>query len=133
MLQFSPTFEQKPRTVVVVGPEFLPDEPPLLNPSRDGFDPAFFDSDAEADRLLVRDLRGEADWLDPKYRQDGDPPRLGRRHRRLSPPTSATRSRRKESPQIAIDYDSADEQSQITYLRVKEVFAAGKRDRSTAA
>src|SRR5271163_2532821 len=46
--------EQKPRNVVVVGPEFLPKVPPLLNPKGDGFNPALFDNQVEAERLLVR-------------------------------------------------------------------------------
>ncbi len=37
VLQLSTAFEQKPRLVVVVGAENLPESPPLLNPARDGF------------------------------------------------------------------------------------------------
>src|SRR5690349_18404893 len=51
--QLSVAFEQKPRTVVVVGAEFLPAEPPLLNEKRDGFDPGFFDAPADAAKLHV--------------------------------------------------------------------------------
>ncbi len=31
VVQFSAAFEQKPRTVVVIGAEYLPETPPLLN------------------------------------------------------------------------------------------------------
>src|SRR4051812_44209602 len=47
-------FEDKPRTVVVVGAELLPGEPPLLDRGRTGFDPSLFDSPGEAARLGVR-------------------------------------------------------------------------------
>src|SRR5690349_7127084 len=53
VVQFSAAFEQKPRTVLVIGPVNLPGSPPLLNASRDGFDPRLFDTDEEAGRLKV--------------------------------------------------------------------------------
>src|SRR5436305_4340357 len=53
VVQFSAAFEQKPRTVLVVGAENLPETPPLLNPRRDGFAVALFDTPAEAARLRV--------------------------------------------------------------------------------
>src|SRR5438270_2238752 len=53
VLQFSAAFEQKPRRVLIVGPEYLPAEPRLLNAAKDGFDPELFDSPAEAARLVV--------------------------------------------------------------------------------
>ena len=40
--------------MVVVGAEYPAELPPLLNPSGDGFNPAFFDSPGEAEKLLVR-------------------------------------------------------------------------------
>ena len=54
VIQFASAFEQKPRTVVVVGAEYLPKSPPLLEPERRRFNPALFDSPAEAERLVVR-------------------------------------------------------------------------------
>src|SRR6187549_3063527 len=52
--QLRAAFEQKPRTVVVVGAEYLPEDPPLLNARRDGFDPALFDEPEDVGRLKVR-------------------------------------------------------------------------------
>src|SRR5262249_21902849 len=54
VIRFASALEQKPRSVVVVGAEFLPKTPPLLNPSGDGFNPALFDAPAEAERIVVR-------------------------------------------------------------------------------
>jgi len=51
---FASLLEQKPLVVVVVGAEYLPKTPPLLNSKRDGFNPALFDSPFEAERLVVR-------------------------------------------------------------------------------
>ena len=41
LVQFAAALEQKPRVVVVVGAEFLPNSPPLLNQTGDGFNPGF--------------------------------------------------------------------------------------------
>src|SRR5690348_4427400 len=60
--QLSVAFEQKPRTVVVVGAEYLPDEPPLLNGAKDGFDPGYFELPGDADRLLVRTVPADSPW-----------------------------------------------------------------------
>ena len=46
--QFAIALEQKPRVVVVVGAEYLPKAPSLLNPAGDGFNPSLFDTAAEA-------------------------------------------------------------------------------------
>ena len=48
-----PLLEQKPRLVVLVGAEYLPRSPALLNSSGDGFNPALFDTPVEAERLVV--------------------------------------------------------------------------------
>src|ERR671912_694076 len=69
VLQFSAAFEQKPRTVVVVGPEFLPESPPLLNAERNGFDASLFDAPEEADRLKVRLQRSEGKWAEARARE----------------------------------------------------------------
>ena len=52
--KFAIALEQKPRVVVVVGTEFLPQTPAMLNTTGDGFNPALFDTPAEADRLVVQ-------------------------------------------------------------------------------
>src|SRR5271154_4495450 len=70
VVQFSAAFEQKPRTVLVVGAEYLPEKPPLLNPQRDGFDPALFDTPAETSRLKVKLQQSEGRWLESNYRRE---------------------------------------------------------------
>ena len=122
VLQFSASFQQKPRTVVVVGEDYLPDAPPLLNRSRDGFDPDLFDSASEAGRLLVVVKPAKGQWLDPKFRETAT--RGGAADAVVTlPPDLRDRIADFGSPAIPIDYDSADERSQITYFRLKEVLA----------
>src|SRR3954470_4469479 len=53
MVKLTESFGQEQRKVVVVGPEFLPEKPPLLNRERNGFEPALFDNRGEAERLVV--------------------------------------------------------------------------------
>src|SRR4051794_33796016 len=69
VVQFSAAFEKKPRTVLVLGAEHLPERPPLLNARRDGFVPELFDTDEEAPQLKVTLQRAEGKWLDPEYRK----------------------------------------------------------------
>src|SRR6185295_4338802 len=69
VVQFSAAFEQKPRTVLVVGAENLPQSPPLLNAKRDGFDAALFDVPDEVARLKLTFPEKEGPWLDPDYRK----------------------------------------------------------------
>ncbi len=68
MAQFVQAFQQKPRTVVLVGAENLPDDPPLLNRARDEFRAEYFfpPTEAEAAKLKVRPVRSEPPWTDPK-------------------------------------------------------------------
>jgi sodium transport system permease protein len=67
--KFAMALEQKPRVVIVVGTEYLPATPPLLNPAGDGFNPELFDIPAEADRLVVRPEPASSPWGDPRVRQ----------------------------------------------------------------
>ena len=69
MLKFAEALQQKTRTVVVVGAEYLPKSPPLLNPAGNGFDPSLFDSRAEAERMVVRREPASGPWGDPVRRQ----------------------------------------------------------------
>src|SRR4051812_47245770 len=64
VVAFTAAFEQKPRTVLVVGAEHLPEKPPLLNQKRDEFVNLLFDSDDEASRLKVTLQSAEGAWLD---------------------------------------------------------------------
>src|SRR5690348_15466541 len=52
--QLQVAFEQKPRSVVVVGADRLPESPPLLNRDRTGFEPKLFDAPAEVGLLRVQ-------------------------------------------------------------------------------
>ncbi len=125
VLQFSAAFEQKPRTVVVIGPEFLPEAPPLLDARGKGFDPSLFDSPEEAERLVVRSARAEGRWAEAKTREDEI--RSGSADAVVAIPADVRgQLKGNRSVSIPIDYFSTDERSQITYLRVREVLARWK-------
>ena len=127
IVQFSAAFEQKPRTVVVVGAEYLPDEPPLLNAERDGFDPALFDSPAEAERLVVTArarARGRGSTRTAASRRSATA--WPTRSSPIPADLRAAARARSSRETIPIAYDSTDEPSQITYLRLKEVLARWK-------
>lgn len=122
VLKFTSAFEQKLRRVVVVGSEYLPDDPALLNEAGAGFNPSLFDTDAEAGRLQVFTKLGTGSWSDSRFREIAT--RDGTADAVVTLPSDLReRIERIESPQIDIDYDSANENSQITYLRLKEVLA----------
>ncbi len=120
--QFSAAFEKKPRAILLVGPEFLPDVPPLLNTARDGFAPQLFDNPNEAQRLTVKVVPGAGIWLDSKFREP-----VTRRGEFAAiviiPPDLRKQIAAKKDPLIAVEFDSADERSQIAYFRLKEVLA----------
>jgi sodium transport system permease protein len=122
IVQLSLAFEQKPRTVVLLGAEYLPESPPLLNSTRDGFAPALFDTQAGAERLKVRLEQSDAYWSNPERRREAL--RTGLTDAVVSIPADIrTQIEDIRSVRIPISYDSADERSQITYLRVREVIA----------
>lgn len=126
--KLSEFYQDVPRTVVVVGAEHLPGsnpggaegEPattPLLNEARDGFNPELFSDPGDAARLRVRLADPGSPWTRPEARRallrarDADavvivPPGLGTRLAELG------------RTSIPIYYNSADERSQITFLRV---------------
>lgn len=125
--QFSAAFEKKPRAILLVGPEFLPEEPALLNSKRDGFDPRLFDNPAEAERLTVEVRPGAGNWLDPKFREPVT--RNGRFAAVVVVPADLrAQIAAKKDPLIAVEFDSADERSQIAYLRLKEVLAGWREN-----
>jgi sodium transport system permease protein len=126
VIQFASALEQKPRLVVVVGGESLPPSPPLLNPTRDGLNPALFDSPAEAERLLVRLESRSGPW--------GNPARCEQAVRRglaaavmIIPADLLDQLQRDSDVQIPIKYSSVDEPSQITYLRLREALDRWKK------
>jgi sodium transport system permease protein len=119
--KFAMALEQKPRAVVVVGAEYLPKSPPLLNSTGDGFDPALFDTPAEAERMVVRLEPESGPWGDPQVRtraiRDGDAAAVMVIPRDLP----GQLQRENEIDIIPIQYNSVDEPSQITYLRLREM------------
>jgi sodium transport system permease protein len=125
VVQFSTSFEQKPRTILVIGAEHLPQKPLLLTPKHDGFDPELFETIADAERLKVRVQKSEGRWLDPAYRREAV--RAGQADAILPIPADLReRLDTIESEQLPISYSSTDERSQIAYLRLKEVLSRWK-------
>jgi sodium transport system permease protein len=113
-------FEQKPRTVILLGAEHLPAEPPLLNAGHDGFDPSLFDSEAEAARLRVEVQPEQSHWTNPMAQRVGL--RGGLADAVVTVPADIhVQIQKLKSPDLPVAYDSANERSQITYLRVREV------------
>ena len=120
VIQFSAVLEQKPRTVVVVGAEYLPDKPSLLDPGGEGFNPALFDSEVEARRLVVQREPATSLWGDPRKRELAI--RGGLASAVLIIPQNLPAQLDRESEiEIPIKYNSVDEPSQITYLRLREM------------
>ena len=121
-LQFTQMFGQKQRKVIVIGAEFLPENPPLLSKDGKSFNPTYFDSPVESSRIDVIRQKAEGSWLDPKTREQAT--RSGDAEVVIVLPSDLKSQLEKiEAPQIGIDYVSADEGSQTTYLRIKEVLA----------
>ncbi|MDR3618708.1 MAG: ABC transporter permease subunit [Paludisphaera borealis] len=126
VLQFAAALQEKPRIVVIVGAEHLPKEPALLNEKGDGFNPALFDSPAEAQRLLVQQESETGPWGKPVYREQAV--RSGEGAAVMVIPTDLPEQfRQKNDVAIPIHYKSVDEPSQITYLRLREVLDRWKR------
>ncbi|MBX6313795.1 MAG: CPBP family intramembrane metalloprotease [Isosphaeraceae bacterium] len=123
--QLSVAFEQKPRTVVVLGAEYLPDEPPLLTKQRDGFNPALFDAPAEARLLRVQVEPPGSAWHTPEGRRDGL--RAGRADVVMLIPADVQQQLAGDRPvHIPLAYDSADEQSRTAARAVREIVANWK-------
>jgi sodium transport system permease protein len=122
VIKFASALEQKPRVVVVVGGEYLPKSPPLLNSSGDGFNPSLFDTAAESERLVVRQEPASGVWRDHGVRErairDGEVSAVMLIPREL--PAQLQRDHENEID-IPIQYNSVDEPSQITYLRLREL------------
>ena len=120
LAQLSVAFEQKARTVVVVGAEGLPSSPPLLNPARDRFDPGLFVQSEEAGRLHVEAQPANAPWSDPATRREA----LRGRYADavvLVPPGLRESLERDKTAEFEVAYDTSDERGGQTYSRVREV------------
>jgi len=120
ILQLSATFDQKARTVVILGLEHLPTSPPLLNHAKDGFEPSLFSRAKEAALLKVARGTPEFDWRKPGAVRKGI--RGGLADAVIIVPDDVTgQIEAVGSAKLPILYDSTDEPSQITYMRVREV------------
>ena len=125
MASLATAFVQKPRTVVVVGAEYLPADPPLLNAARDGFLAALFDppTASEAARLKVEIAEDGSPWSDPRKRAD-----LLRRGMAdavvIVPPEVRGQIDGATTARIPVAYNSADDQSQTCAVRVRDVLAS---------
>jgi sodium transport system permease protein len=126
ILQLSATFDQKARTVVVLGSEHLPPSPPLLNAVGDGFDPGLFSRPKDVALLKVERSTSGFDWRKPGAIRKGIRGGLADAVI-VVPPDVTGRIEAVGSVQLPILYDSTDESSQVTYLRVREVLE-GWRD-----
>jgi sodium transport system permease protein len=112
--------EDKPRTVVVVGAENLPQAPPLLQPDQKRFNPDLFDSPVEADRLVVHLERDAPPWNDPRRVEQAIRNGLASAVV-LLPRTLPEQLKREGDISVPVMYNSVDEPSQITYLRLREM------------
>ncbi len=127
LLKVAEALEQKARVVVVLGAEFLPSSPPLLNTSGDGFNPSFFDLPGEAEKLQVMRESASGPWGDPRRCEMAI--RSGQASAVMFVPQDLPQQLASEKEiDIPIKYNSVDEPSQITYLRLKEVLARWRRN-----
>ena len=110
------------RDVVVLGAENLPLSPPLLNPTRDGFDARLFDQPADVDKLRVTLAEPGSLWESPEARQRGIRDKVVKAIV-IIPADVKTRLAKDGSAKFPIDYLSTDEGSQLTYFRVREVLS----------
>jgi sodium transport system permease protein len=122
IVQLSAAFEQKPRKAIVIGAEYLPETPPLLNPERNGFAPELFDVRDDASRLHVETPKADSPWNRTEER------RIQLRGGLADVVVVIPKDVREQlkglkRAKIAIFYDSADEQSQNTFLRVDRVLS----------
>jgi sodium transport system permease protein len=115
--------EQKPRTVVIVGTEFLPKTPPLLNPKGDGFNPSLFTTQSEVERLVVRQELASGPWGDP--RRGEQEIRTGAASAVMMIPRNLPEQLQHENEiDIPIKYNSVDETSQNTYGLLRDVLSS---------
>jgi sodium transport system permease protein len=126
IVQVTAAMEKKPRLVVVVGAEHLPQDQPLLNAEGNGFDPKLFDSPHEASLLLVERESSAGPWGATENREQAV--RTGLVSAVMIIPSDLpAQFRDKNDVEIPIQYKSVDEPSQITYLRLREVLDRWKR------
>ncbi len=122
VVRFTMAFQDKPREVVVVGAEHLPPSPPLLNERRDAFHPDLVRDLGFTGAVSVRSEPPDSPWANKEFSRIGI--RQGQADAvMMIPPDVATRLGKERSANIPIEYVSADERSQLTYLRVREILS----------
>jgi sodium transport system permease protein len=124
--QFTLLLQQAPKKVELIGAENLPKEPRLLSADGTRFDPSLFDSPTEADLLVVEIAPPGPPWDDPKHWEEAV---RGREVKAVVKVPQDIREKlaREQDVDIAIVYNRADEASQITELRLKEVVERWKK------
>ena len=124
MVPLISAFAQKPRTVIVVGAENLPESPPLLNADKTGFRPELFlpSTEDEAKRLRVEAVKPGSGWDVPENREkalrDGKADAVV-----VIPADARERLRTASAATLPVSFNSADEQSPMCALRVRDVLA----------
>jgi sodium transport system permease protein len=120
ILKLTAAFDQKPRTIVILGGEHLPKIPPLLNSKGDGFEPSLFVRARDSTLLRVELKTENWDWNKPGAVRQGIRGGLAEAVV-IVPPDLDQQIGNLGSARLPILYDSTEESSQITYLRVREV------------
>jgi sodium transport system permease protein len=120
IVQVLSAMQQKPRTVVVVGPEHLPKESPLIAPEGRSFNPTLFDLPSDSERLIVQLEPDAPPWNDRRKAEQAI--RAGLASAVMWIPADLPDQLKREGDiPIEIKYNSIDEPSQITHLRLKEM------------
>jgi sodium transport system permease protein len=120
ILQLSATFDQKPRTIVILGAENLPKSPALLNADRNGFEPSLFLVPKDAALLKVELKTENWDWTRPGAVRKGIRGGLAEAVL-IIPPDLKQQIDTIGSAKLEVLYDSTDEPSQVAYARVRNV------------
>jgi sodium transport system permease protein len=120
--QLASAYEQKPRTVVVVGAEHLPRSPALLNAARDGIDASYFETPKEATLLQVRLARAVDGWDEPARRRarlrDGEVDAVV-----LIPADLGQKIEAVGTARVSVVVDTAHERGQVAWERVRTVLS----------
>ncbi len=119
----STAFEQKPRTLVIVGGHHLPATPPLLDPSREHLNSALFDTADDASRLRVKLENHSTRWSDLHARREalrrGEADAVLILPEGLGADLAAART-----SDFTITFDSADERGPVAYRRTRDALEA---------
>ena len=124
MASLATAFEQKPRLVVVVGAESLPERPALLNEAKDGFSISLFDPPTieEAKRLQVVAASRDSTWGNEQQREvalrKGVADAVV-----LIPIDIRDQLAGSDAVRIPVAFNSAEEQSQTCAVRVRDVLS----------